>query len=682
MRVSEVEGQRKLAAIMSIDIVGYSAMSEIDEAGAADLVARVRGALEGVALVHGGRIFSTAGDGFMLEFCSAAGALGAAELLWSGIERRAVRVGVHVGDVLATPSGDLLGHCVNVAARLQQLAQPGAVLVSMDVRRAVRGKVAQRLHAAGQVQLDKMSETLELFTLEAVAGARPRSKRAEPILAILPFDNESEEPEMDFFSDGVADEIILTLMRQSKIKVIGRTSAFQFRGARKMQAAAALKATHVLDGAVRCHGAQMRVGAQMIDAGTGVVLWSERYDGEKADAFALEDAIASKVAGALRQSLAQSERAAQPVDPAAYELYLRARQIWLMLSDIEEEHAEILLERAVTLAPEFAPAWASLASVRAFLLPRDRDVIGQPAHSIALAAAERALAIDPDCAQAFAALSLLKPAFAEHGEKIRLVNEALARTPNDPSLHVARAAWLYGVGRNKEAAAALEVASRLDPLGPAVEGLRASLLTARGDIDTAVDVVRAAWMRWPDSAFTWYITWVTLCAARRIEEAEAMAAPGTPPRRGVCEQDVTVLRSYLGLLKLPEAERREACLAMLTRAEAAPGPLAISSCMTAASFGCMDEAFDAFDRALDGGRQLRPDLHDAFGMARSQAPLQLFTSNGGAPLWSHPRFPKLAARLGLAQYWLDSTKWPDCASATSYDFKAACAAAVSALGRG
>lgn len=676
--MGEDHGQRKLAAIMSIDVVGYSAMAEVDEAGAAALVARLRESLEGAALVHGGRIFSTAGDGFMLEFCSAAGALGAAELIWMGIERKSVRVGVHVGDVLATSSGDLLGHSVNVAARLQQLAQPGAVLVSVDVHRAVRGKLAQRLHPAGSVQLDKMAETLELFSLEAVAAPRVRSRRVEPVLAILPFDNESEEPEMDFFSDGIADEIIMTLMRQSNIKIIGRTSAFQFRGARKVQAAAALKATHVLDGAVRCHGLKLRVGAQMTDAVTGHVLWSDRYDAEKLDAFALEDDIAGRVAAALKQSLAQSARGAQPVDPAAYELYLRARQIWLMLSDIEEEHAEILLERAVTLAPEFAPAWAALASVRAFLLPRDRDCIGQPAHAAAVAAAERALAIDPECAQAFAALSLLKPAFAEHGEKIRLVNEALKRTPNDPSLHVARSAWLYGVGRIREAAAALEVASRLDPLGPAVEGLRASLLTARGEIDTAVDVVRAAWMRWPDSPFIWYMAWVTLCAARRVDEAEALAAPGAPPKRGVSAQDVEVLRNYIVLLRLPETKQRSAALEILRRAEAAPGPLPISSCMLAASFGCADEAFDLFSRALDAERPLRPDMHDAFGMARAQTPLQLFTSNGRTPLCHHPRFPAFAARLGLTQYWLESNKWPDCAAMVSFDFKQACADAVAA----
>ncbi len=157
--MSEEPGARKLAAILAIDLVGYSALSEEDEAQAVTAVSRLRDALEGAALVHGGRIFNTAGDGFMLEFCSAAGALGAIDELWNAFERSSVRIGVHMGDVLATPSGDLLGHSVNVAARLQQIAQPGAVMVSMDVRRAVRGKLQQRLHAAGAIQKFMPSST-------------------------------------------------------------------------------------------------------------------------------------------------------------------------------------------------------------------------------------------------------------------------------------------------------------------------------------------------------------------------------------------------------------------------------------------------------------------------------------------------------------------------------------------
>ncbi len=669
--MTEEVGPRKLAAIMSIDVVGFSAMTEIDESGAAAVVARLRSVLDTIVGGYGGRIFNTAGDGFMLEFASAAGALAAAELIWSGVERKNVRVGVHVGDVLLAQNGDLIGHSVNIASRLQQLAQPGTVVVSMDVRRAVRGKLAQRLHPAGAVHLDKMAETLEIFTLEAIAASKPRGRKAEPVLAVLPFDNESDEQEMGYFSDGVADEIILTLLRQSNTRVIGRTSAFQFRGKRKTEAAAALRASHVLDGAVRCSGEQLRVGVQLIEAGTGVALWSERYDGSRRDAFALQDNIAAKVAVALKRSLTQYERA-HAINPAAYELYLRARQIWLMLSDVEEDQAAMLLERCVSLAPDFAAGWAALASVRAFLLPRDRDLIGQPQHDAAVAAAERALALDPDCAQAFAALSLLKPAFAEHGEKLRLVEEALKRTPNDPALHVARAAWLYSVGCLKEAASTLEFASMLDPLGPAVEGLRASLMSARGDQETAYDVVHAAWERWPDSAFTWYLMWSTLCHARRVDEAEALAAPGVPPKRGVVERDVEVLRRYVTLLRMSEAERASACARVLDALSRQSGPLPLSTCIFAAGHGCAEKAFDVIGAALDGGRELCADQHEGFGMARAQSPLQLFVSVGGAPIWRHRRFPALCAQLGLAQYWLESGKWPDCAAETDYDFKLAC----------
>lgn len=672
-------GPRRLAAIMSVDIAGFSAMTEIDEAEAAALVSRLRGTLDAVVERHGGRVFNTAGDGFMLEFASAAGALAAAELLWNGVARKYVRVGVHVGDVLLAQNGDLIGHSVNVAARLQEIAQPGAVVVSTDVRRAVRGKLARRLHPAGAVQLDKMSETLEIFTLEAIPSA-PRSRRPEPILAVLPFDNESDAQEMDYFSDGVADEIILTLLRGSNIKVIGRTSAFQFRGDRKTEAARALRATHVLDGAVRCSGERLRVGVQLIEAVSGVALWSERYDGERRDAFALEDDIAAKVAASLKRSLAQIGRAA-PINPAAYDLYLRARQIWLMLSDVEEDQAAVLLERCVALAPDFAPAWAALASVRAFLLPRDRDMIGEPLHLSAVAAAERALELDPDCAQAFAALSLLKPAFAEHGEKLRLVEEALKRTPNDSALHVARAAWLYGVGRLTEAGRALEKASLLDPLGPAVDGLRASLLTARGELEAAYDVVSAAWARWPDSAFTWYLMWSTLLHAGRLDEAEALAAPGMPPRRGVTASDVAVLRNYVTLMRLPEADRRAACMRLLDNLARQSGPLPISTCIVAAGQGCAERAFEVIEAALHQGRSLCADNHEVFGMARAQTPLQLFVSSGGTPIWRHPRFPALCARLELAQYWIESGKWPDCAADVDYDFKAACAEAVAALER-
>lgn len=668
-------GPTKLATIMSVDVAGYSALAEADEPAAIDAVTRLRAALETAAAKHSGRVFNAAGDGFMLEFASAVGALSAAEFLCQAVEGKRVRVGVHLGDVVVRDSGDLLGHGVNVAARLQQMALPGAVVASVDVQRAVRGKFAQRLYANGPVQLDKMDETIDVFTLGSMAlpaSRRASKRRAEPLLIVLPFDNFSTVADMGHFSDGVADEIILTLMRQSNLKVISRTSAFQFRGERKNAAASELGATHVLDGAVRCIGSQLRVSAYLSEAGSGVALWCERYDRELVNGFEVQDDIAAEVGVALKQEFARPERPAQPVPPAAWDLYLRARQMWLTLSDLEEQQAETLLTKCIALAPNFAPAWAALAEVRAFLLPRDRDICGEPMHSAAVEAAETALDIDANCPQAYIALSFLKPAFNSHEEKLRLVDEALRCSPNNPNMHVARAAWLYGVGRVKEALRTLDFAAKLDPLGGAVECVRASLIGAQGDLPRAADIITDAWSRWPDLPFTWYVAWTNLGAAGRLEDAEALSIPEIIPKRGVTDADVRVLKRFVALLRMSPEERRAACDARLDKLALTNGALPLTGCIFAAGNGCADKAFDLIDHALDNGRYLRADEHDGFGMARSQTTLQFFVNDGQTPFVNHPRFPRLAARVGLVQYWLDTQCWPDCAATVDYDFKRAC----------
>jgi tetratricopeptide (TPR) repeat protein len=255
------------------------------------------------------------------------------------------------------------------------------------------------------------------------------------------------------------------------------------------------------------------------------------------------------------------------------------------------------------------------------------------------------------------------------------------RMPNDPALHVARAAWLYGVGRVGDALTTLEWALRLDPLGPAVESLRASLLMARGDVEAGLEVVHAAWLRWPDSAFTWYMMWITYCVAQRLDEAEALAAPARVPKGGVSARDVSVLRAYVDVLRKPDAERRAAFASILKAVDRGKRPLPLSNCMMAASFGCAEQAFEVLERALDADRPIRPDAHDGFGMARAQSSLQLFVNTGGTPIHRHAQFARLAARLGLADYWLATNRWPDCADdpVLDYDFKAECARAVASL---
>jgi class 3 adenylate cyclase len=225
---------RKLTTIVALDVAGYSARTEADEAGTTAEVAKLRSVIERIAGVRGGRVFNTAGDGFMLEFGSSAAAVEAAFALAEECEPK-LRVGVHLGDVVVQPNGDLLGHGVNVAARLMARSEPGSALVSADVHRTIRGPLAERLISQGTLQLDKMTEKIEAFALatSGTAEVASPSKSREPLVAVLPFDNLSDDREMQFFSDGVSEEIIQRLSRGAGMKVIGRTSSFQFRGAER-----------------------------------------------------------------------------------------------------------------------------------------------------------------------------------------------------------------------------------------------------------------------------------------------------------------------------------------------------------------------------------------------------------------------------------------------------------------
>src|SRR5262245_50174957 len=197
---------RKLATIVALDVAGSSARTEADEGRATAEVAALRGVIDAIAARHGGRVFNTAGDGFMLEFGSSLAAVEAAIELAETCEPK-VRVGVHLGDVVVQPNGDLLGHGVNVAARLMAQAAPGGALVSATVRQTIRGPAAERLQSRGHLKLDKMAETIEAFALRTSAATIvfAPARSAEPILAVLPFDNLSDDKEMQFFSDGVSE---------------------------------------------------------------------------------------------------------------------------------------------------------------------------------------------------------------------------------------------------------------------------------------------------------------------------------------------------------------------------------------------------------------------------------------------------------------------------------------------
>ncbi len=669
---------RRLATIVALDVAGYSALTEADEAHATAAVAEVRRLIEATVAKHGGRLFNTAGDGFMLEFASSAGAVEAACELAAACEPK-VRVGVHLGDVVVQPNGDLLGHGVNVAARLMAQAAPGSALVSADVKRMIRGALSDRLVSRGVIKLDKMAETIEAF---ATGAGFVAPEGAAPVLAVLPFDDLANDPEMQFFSDGVAEEILQILTNHSGVKVIGRTSAFQFRGARKASAARELKATHVLDGAVRKSGTRMRVTVQLTEAASSTVLWAERFDRDIADAFVLQDDIAAKVAGALRQTLTPARHAAR-IDPLAYELYLKARPLATAWGPMATRRAASLLEQVVAREPRFAQGWAMLAAARAFLLPAARDAQGEPDHDAALAAAHRALALDPKCAEAYRALAMLKPAFAEHGEKIRLIEHALSCAPDDPLIAHAATIAYCAVGRCRDALNIGERTRRAEPMSPFEASIYAHSLLDAERVAEGKAAIDEAWWQWPKVASVWYMRWLFFAFTGCPDEAARMAATDAALPEGMPAGAIDVMRRNAALLQL-ECGARRAELEVWFNTQGGVVPL--RCCELAAAAGHPDLAFKHLFKALDesGTIVTHPVQVAASGVARAYTLADLFHFHSAA-LRRDVRFAELCARFGLVEYWRTSGKWPDCAEQVPYDFRAECekaAGAAKGLGSG
>jgi TolB-like protein/class 3 adenylate cyclase/tetratricopeptide (TPR) repeat protein len=408
---------RKLATIVALDVAGYSARTEANESRTIAQIALLRPVIEGIAQAHGGRIFNTAGDGFMLEFSTALGGVNAALELADECRPR-VRVGVHVGEVSQQPNGDLLGHGVNIAARLMAKAEPGSAIISGDVCRMIRGPLADRFVSRGPVQLEKMNETIEVFapaapgqkvpppkTSSAVTKALARSKPrlaamiGVPVLlvilavvlwnrsgsssretadattasiAVLPFENLSTDKDNAFFAAGIQDEILTRLSKIGALKVISRTSTAKYASHpdNLPEIARTLGVSNILEGSVQRSGDKVRVNVQLIKADTDEHLWAEIYDRSIADIFTVQSEISTAITQALNAKLSGAERqdlASKPTDNVeAYEAYLLASKRYdgmgdrMILLDIER-----LLKKAVGLDPKFAQAWALLSTIQA-----------------------------------------------------------------------------------------------------------------------------------------------------------------------------------------------------------------------------------------------------------------------------------------------------------------------------
>ena len=481
--------ERRLAAILAVDMVGYSRLMERDEQGTMRRLRSVRQELtEPLIAQHRGRLVKLMGDGALCEFASVVDAVACAVAIqrgmaargaeWSAPERIRFRIGVNLGDVIRDLDGDLYGDGVNVAARLEQLAEPGGILVSGTAYDHLQGKLDCTLVAMGEQRLKSMERPVRVYRVE-LGGDCPGSPATAPTalpdkatVAVLPFDNMSNDPDQAYFSDGITEDLITELARFRELFVIARNSSFAFRGKTVdvREIGRLLGAGYVVEGSVRRMGARVRITAQLIEATTGAHLWAERYDRPLEDVFAIQDEVARGiVATVASRVLEESELAARrrpPRDMRAYDLFL----LGYRLSDIDtpeaQDEARTLFERARALDPTFARALTGLA-FNLFMRASDTS-IGMPSgehpdRRKALDLAEQAVALDPNDPRTHYTLGYLSLTWRDFDRARRHLDLAQAMNPNDALIQVV---WAYAqacLGDAERGLPAAELALRLNP---------------------------------------------------------------------------------------------------------------------------------------------------------------------------------------------------------------------------
>ena len=369
--------QRKLTVIVSADVVGYSALMERDEAGTLQRLKENRRLIfDPCVAKHGGRIVKLMGDGALVEFASVVSAANCANEIQQASEavpvppqtaRLRYRIGINLGEVIVEGE-DIYGDGVNVAARLQSLAEPGSVAVSRTVRDQVDGKLPAEFVDLGEHSVKNIARPIHVFAMHphaakdtSTTGAQPRQRLS---ICVLPFSNMSGDPEQEYFSDGITEDIITDLCKVSTLAVVSRNTAFSFKGRHVdiAQVARQVGATHVLEGSVRRVGNRVRITAQLIEGATDSHLWAERYDRDLNDIFALQDEISEAIVDALKLKLLPAERKAieqrSTTNPDAYKLYLMARQYNAMGNSHHRDVTVRLCQRAVEIDPGYARAWA------------------------------------------------------------------------------------------------------------------------------------------------------------------------------------------------------------------------------------------------------------------------------------------------------------------------------------
>jgi adenylate cyclase len=482
---------RKLAVILAADVAGYSRLMAADEEGTLALLNAHRRAIDELIARHHGRIFTTAGDSVMAEFASAVEAVRCAAAIQREIERRnadldeprrmRLRVGVNLGDVMVD-GANLFGDGVNVAARLESLAEAGGICIAGAVYDQVRNKVELAFDDLGERALKNISDPVRVFGVRwngtvAALPARPAAasvsrRSALPSIAVLPFVNMGGDPEQEYFADGLTEDLITELSRFQELRVIARNSVMTYKGkpVRVQDVGRDLGVRYVLEGSVRKAGDRVRITAQLIDAATGHHLWAERFDRDLADIFEVQDEVSSRIVATLAGRLAESERrrvrGSQTDNLEAYDCVLRGRELWERFTPDANQEARRLYEKAIELDPDYARAYASLAWT--YLVEHSEGWAEPEAQPLerALEIARRGVSVNPASHSNRLALGQVCLSKGLHEEALEALETAVALNPNDADGYVFLAQALNRVGRSDEAVGLIERAQRLNPASP------------------------------------------------------------------------------------------------------------------------------------------------------------------------------------------------------------------------
>ena len=518
---------RRLAAIIAADVAGYSRLMGADEEGTLNRLRAIRAeVIDPKIAEHRGRIVKTTGDGMLVEFASVVDGLRCAiEWQRAMAERNAVgldnliefRIGINVGDVVVE-DGDIFGDGVNVAARLEGLAEPGGICVSARVQEDAAGRLDLAFDDMGEQALKNIARTVRVYRVRIATGASTETAAPtdsaslltlpdKPSIAVLPFANMSNDPDQEFFADGIAEDIITALSRYPSLFVIARNSCFTYKGRAVdvKQVGRDLGVRYVLEGSLRKSGNRIRVTAQLVEALTGNHVWAERYDRDLAEIFSVQDEITEAVTIAIAPAVDEAERQRAMRKPVgsldAWASYQRG--LWHLgkanANDIAL--AEKFFQQAIDCDPNFGGGYMGLANARghAAAVYQTRPLLEEQQSNEALV--RQAVAVDGGDPEARSCLAERLLSRGDYQGALAEAEQALMMTPNLASAHGARGSTLIFSGLPKQGLVSLERCIRLDPRSPssAKHMNRAALgLYFSREYEAAVEMAKRAIRSFPD----------------------------------------------------------------------------------------------------------------------------------------------------------------------------------------